>query len=71
MADTLGPIQPPPRTGFYVERETDLADALRESVMALGAEADVQPLVAAALRAGWGLTEVHRIIVALRGEPQM
>ncbi|MBZ9605711.1 hypothetical protein [Phyllobacterium chamaecytisi] len=57
------------RTGFYVEREADLANALRACVMALGAEADVQPLVMAALRAGWGLTEIHRMIAVLRGQP--
>ena len=71
MADPLGPIPPPPRTGFYPEREADLANALRQGVMALGPNADVQPLVEAAFRAGWGLTEIHRMIAVLRGQPHM
>ncbi len=71
MADTLGPIPPPPRTGYYAEREADLASALLQSVMALGPSADVQPLVVAAFRAGWGLTEVDRMIAVLRGRADL
>ena len=67
MTDTLGRILPPPGKGFYPEREADLADALRQGVMALGPNADVQRLVEAAFRAGWGLTEIHRIIALLCG----
>ncbi|WP_181872586.1 hypothetical protein [Phyllobacterium bourgognense] len=54
MADTLGPVPPPPRTAFYPEREADLANALRQGVLALGHNADVRPLVEAAFRAGLG-----------------
>ena len=66
MADTLGPILPPPRTGFYAEREADLLDALRVRVMASPADGDLLPVVLEAFRAGWGLVEIHRSIAMLR-----
>jgi hypothetical protein len=64
----LRPITAPAQTGFYEAREFDLCATLRSRVARLAPDADIQPLVLEAYRAGWGLTEIYRAIAMLREE---